>query len=88
MLKLQSVSKTFGKGTVNEKKALGNITLDVKKGDFISIIGSNGAGKSTLLNAISGVFGVDTGSIILDGTDITRMSEHKRATVIGRLFQH
>ncbi len=87
MLKLQSVSKTFGKGTVNEKKALGNISLDVKKGDFISIIGSNGAGKSTLLNAISGVFGVDSGSIILDGVDITRVSEHKRAAVIGRLFQ-
>ena len=87
MLKLQSVSKTFGKGTVNEKKALRNITLDVKKGDFISIIGSNGAGKSTLLNAISGVFEIDSGSIILDGTDITRMSEHKRASVIGRLFQ-
>ena len=87
MLKLQSVSKTFGKGTVNEKKALGNISLDVKKGDFISIIGSNGAGKSTLLNVISGVFGVDSGSIILDGVDITRVSEHKRAAVIGRLFQ-
>lgn len=87
MLELKSVNKTFGKGTVNEKKALGNINLDVKKGDFISIIGSNGAGKSTLLNAISGVFGVDSGSIILDGVDITRMSEHKRAEVIGRLFQ-
>ncbi|MCR5770647.1 MAG: ATP-binding cassette domain-containing protein [Butyrivibrio sp.] len=87
MLKLSCVNKTFGKGTVNEKKALENINLDVKKGDFISIIGSNGAGKSTLLNAISGVFSVDSGSIILDGTDITRMSEHKRAAVIGRLFQ-
>ncbi|WP_026508790.1 ABC transporter ATP-binding protein [Butyrivibrio sp. MC2013] len=87
MLELNKISKTFGRGTVNEKKALTDISLKVNKGDFISIIGSNGAGKSTLLNAISGVFKVDSGSIILDGTDITSMSEHKRAAQIGRLFQ-
>lgn len=87
MLKLNHVSKTFGVGTVNEKRALTDICLDVKKGDFISIIGSNGAGKSTLLNSISGVFLVDKGSIILDGKDITDMPEHIRSKVIGRLFQ-
>lgn len=87
MLKINSITKTFNEGTVNEKKALSDVTLHVKKGDFITIIGSNGAGKSTLLNSISGVFKVDTGSIVLDGTDITTMPEHKRSLVIGRLFQ-
>ncbi len=87
MLKIDHISKVFNKGTVNEKQALYDINLNVNKGDFISIIGSNGAGKSTLLNAISGVFTVDEGSIVLDGTDITDMAEHKRSTVIGRLFQ-
>lgn len=87
MLKLISVNKTFNAGTVNEKKALSDINLDVKKGDFISIIGSNGAGKSTLLNSISGVFSVDTGKIVLDNEDITLMPEHKRSLLIGRLFQ-
>ncbi|MBO7357359.1 MAG: ATP-binding cassette domain-containing protein [Lachnospiraceae bacterium] len=87
MLKITNVSKTFNPGTVNERKALKGIDLDVKKGDFISIIGSNGAGKSTLFNALTGAFLVDTGSIILDGTDITDMEEHKRYRMIGRLFQ-
>lgn len=87
MLKINSITKTFNEGTVNEKKALSDVTLHVKKGDFITIIGSNGAGKSTLLNSISGVFKVDTGSIVLDGADITTMPEHKRSLVIGRLFQ-
>ncbi|MBO7333577.1 MAG: ATP-binding cassette domain-containing protein [Lachnospiraceae bacterium] len=87
MLKIDHISKVFNKGTVNEKQALYDISLNVAKGDFISIIGSNGAGKSTLLNAISGVFPVDEGSIVLDGIDITDMAEHKRSTMIGRLFQ-
>ena len=87
MLKITNVSKTFNPGTVNERKALKGIDLDVEKGDFISIIGSNGAGKSTLFNALTGAFLVDTGSIILDGTDITDMEEHKRYRMIGRLFQ-
>lgn len=87
MLNITHVSKTYGEGTVNEKKALTDINLTVNEGDFISIIGSNGAGKSTLLNAISGVFFVDEGSIVLDGVDITDMPEHKRSLMIGRLFQ-
>ena len=87
MLELKNVSKTFNAGTVNEKKALTNIDLHVKDGDFITIIGSNGAGKSTLFNAISGAFLPDTGKIILDGADITYEPDYKRAKYIGRLFQ-
>ncbi len=87
MLKLTSISKTFNPGTVNEKKALCDISLDVADGDFISIIGSNGAGKSTVFNAIAGSFYTDSGSISLDGEDITLQPEHVRAKKIGRLFQ-
>lgn len=87
MLKLTNVSKTFNPGTVNAKKVLDDLTLHVKKGDFITVIGSNGAGKSTLLNAISGSFFTDSGRIMLDGQDITLTPEFKRAKVIGRLFQ-
>ena len=87
MLKLTSISKTFNPGTVNEKKALCDISLDVADGDFISIIGSNGAGKSTVFNAIAGSFYTDSGSIFLDGEDITLQPEHVRAKKIGRLFQ-
>lgn len=87
MLKIQNVSKTFNPGTVNEKKALSELSLELKKGDFVTIIGSNGAGKSTLFNAISGVFYVDDGSILLDGKDITFVPEYKRSHQIGRLFQ-
>lgn len=87
MLKLINISKTFNPGSLFEKKALDNINLDVKKGDFISIIGANGAGKSTLFNAISGSFLTDNGRIILDGEDITLTPDHKRAKSIGRLFQ-
>ena len=87
MLEIKDISKTFNPGTINEKKAIEHLSLTVPDGDFISIIGSNGAGKSTLFNAISGVFFTDEGSIILDGTDITLMQEHKRAKMIGRLFQ-
>ena len=87
MLRLTHISKTFNAGTVNEKKALCDISLDVADGDFISIIGSNGAGKSTVFNAIAGSFYTDSGSIFLDGEDITLQPEHVRAKKIGRLFQ-
>ena len=87
MLKLDHVSKTFNPGTTDAKLALNDLSLDVKKGDFISIIGANGAGKSTLFNAICGSFQPDSGSIVMDGQDITLQPEHVRAKVIGRLFQ-
>ena len=87
MLKLNNISKTFNPGTVNEKAALSGLSLDVRDGDFITIIGANGAGKSTLFNAVAGSFFTDSGSIELDGKDITFMPEHKRALSIGRLFQ-
>ncbi len=87
MLKLSHINKTFDKGTVNEKKVLNDLNLNVEKGDFITIIGANGAGKSTLFNAIAGSFYTDSGQISLDDRDITLMPEHKRAKNIGRLFQ-
>ena len=87
MLDIRDISKTFNPGTVNEKTALSHLTLHLQPGDFASIIGSNGAGKSTLLNAIAGSFTVDSGSIALDGKDITFTPDHKRSRVIGRLFQ-
>ena len=87
MLELSHLSKVFDPGTVNEKKALDDLSLSVKDGDFISIIGANGAGKSTLFNAISGVFLTDSGRIALDGEDITLLPEYKRSKTIGRLFQ-
>lgn len=87
MLKIHDISLTFNKNTVNEKVALSHLSLEVPDGDFISIIGSNGAGKSTLFNAICGSFITDSGSILLDDQDITLMSEHRRARLIGRLFQ-
>jgi putative tryptophan/tyrosine transport system ATP-binding protein len=87
MLKVTHISKTFFKGTQNEKKALIDVSLTLNDGDFCTVIGGNGAGKSTLLNSIAGVFPMDTGTIELDGKDITRTSEHKRAKYIGRVFQ-
>ena len=87
MLNLSNISITFNPGTTDAKKALDNLSLDVKSGDFITVIGANGAGKSTLFNAIAGTFIVDSGSIELNGKDITLMPEHKRARKIGRLFQ-
>ena len=87
MLELVNIKKTFNPGTVNEKRALNGISLSVDKGDFITIIGSNGAGKSTLFNAICGSFLIDEGKILLDGKDITKMPDYKRAFDIGRLFQ-
>ena len=77
----------FNPGTVNEKVALDGLSLQLNAGDFVTVIGGNGAGKSTMLNAISGVFPVDAGSIIIDGSDVTRLSEHKRARFLGRVFQ-
>ena len=87
MLELTGICKTFHAGTPDEKRALQDISLTVQSGDFISIIGANGAGKSTLFNAICGSFPVDAGLIRLDGQNITMMPEHRRARMIGRLFQ-
>ena len=87
MLKLEHVSKTFHPGTPDEKKALVDLTLHIHPGDFVSIIGANGAGKSTLFNAICGSFIADSGTIYLDGVNITMTPDHQRAKVIGRLFQ-
>lgn len=87
MLKLSNVNITFNKGTVNERKALKDMNLNIEAGDFVTVIGSNGAGKSTLMNAICGSSQVDSGHVYLDGKDITRLKEHQRAKYIGRLFQ-
>lgn len=87
MLTLYHITKTFNPGTVNEKRALTDVSLHLAPGDFVTIIGANGAGKSTLFNAISGSFLPDSGAILLDGEDITLLPEHKRARSIGRLFQ-
>ena len=87
MLKLEKVSKTFNLGTVNEKKVLHEIDLELAEGDFVTIIGGNGAGKSTLLNMISGIYPLDCGIITLDGEDISLQPEYQRAKKIGRLFQ-
>ena len=87
MLQLIDVSKTFNPGTVNEKKALSHLNLELQDGDFATIIGSNGAGKSTMFNAICGTFFADEGAVILDGTDITYEKEYKRSKYIGHLFQ-
>ena len=87
MLDIQNISKTFNPGTINEKKALSNLSLHLNPGDFVTVIGGNGAGKSTMLNAIAGVWPVDEGRILLDGQDITALPEHKRASLIGRVFQ-
>ena len=87
MLTLQNITKTFAKGTVNEKTALAGIDLHLHKGDFVTILGSNGAGKSTLFGAIAGTFLPDTGKVILDGQDITALPDFKRSKFIGRMFQ-
>ncbi len=87
MLKLSNVCKTFNQGTVNEKKVLHHIDLELHAGDFVTIIGGNGAGKSTLLNMISGIYPLDCGTIYLDGEDISLQKEYQRAKKIGRLFQ-
>ena len=87
MLELRNLHKTFNPGTVNAKKALDGLNLTLHDGDFVTVIGGNGAGKSTMLNAICGTFAVDEGQILLDGKDITRLPEHKRAQYLGRVFQ-
>ena len=87
MLEVKGIRKTFNPGTVNEKHALNGVDLTMEDGDFITVIGGNGAGKSTLMNAIAGVWPVDEGSIVIDGIDVTHLSEHKRAAFIGRVFQ-
>ena len=87
MLELKNIHKTFNAGTVNAKKALSGLDLTLNEGDFVTVIGGNGAGKSTMMNVISGSIAVDEGQIILDGKDITRLPEHKRAQYLGRVFQ-
>ena len=87
MLKITNISKTFNPGTINEKKALSDLSLHLAKGDFVTILGSNGAGKSTLFNAIAGTFPVDRGTISLDGKNITSLPDYKRSKFIGRMFQ-
>ncbi len=87
MLEIKDVYKTFNPGTVNAKTALNGLNLTLREGDFVTVIGGNGAGKSTMLNAVAGVFAVDSGSITIDGEDVTRQPEHKRAALLGRVFQ-
>ena len=87
MLVIKDVHKTFNPGTINEKKALTGVDLTLNEGDFVTVIGGNGAGKSTLLNMVAGVYPVDCGSITIDGVDVTKLPEHKRAKYIGRVFQ-
>ena len=87
MLEIQNVSKTFNAGTVNEKTALNGLNLKLNEGDFVTVIGGNGAGKSTMLNAVAGVWPIDEGKILIDGIDVTKLSEHQRAAYIGRVFQ-
>ena len=87
MLEIKEIWKTFNAGTVNEKQALRGVSLTLKDGDFCTVIGGNGAGKSTMLHAVAGTFSVDSGAIVIDGVDVTRLPEHKRAKFIGRVFQ-
>ncbi len=87
MLKVDNIFKTFNAGTINEKRALNGLSLHLKPGDFVTVIGGNGAGKSTMLNAVAGAYGVDSGSIVIDGVDVTNLPEYKRAKFIGRVFQ-
>ncbi len=87
MLQLINIHKTFNAGTVNEKPALQGVNLTLKQGDFVTVIGGNGAGKSTLLNAVAGVFTIDEGHISIDGHEVTRLPEYKRARLLGRVFQ-
>lgn len=87
MLEIRNVTKVFNPGTVNEKVALDNFSMTLEDGDFVTVIGGNGAGKSTMMNAIAGVWTVDSGQILIDGEDVTRLSEHKRAKYLGRVFQ-
>ena len=87
MLEIKNVYKTFNAGTINEKKALKNLNLTLQTGEFCTVIGGNGAGKSTMLNAVSGVWPVDSGAILIDVQDISGLCEYKRAPFLGRVFQ-
>lgn len=87
MLEINNICKTFNAGTINEKLALNNLSLRLNEGDFVTVIGGNGAGKSTMLNAIAGVFPIDSGTVMINGEDISALPEHKRAKYIGRVFQ-
>ncbi|MBQ2739429.1 MAG: ATP-binding cassette domain-containing protein [Oscillibacter sp.] len=87
MLDIKNICKTFNPGTVNQKTALNGVSLHLAPGDFVTVIGGNGAGKSTMLNAISGTWPVDEGKIMIDSHDVTHLSEHKRALMLGRVFQ-
>ncbi len=87
MFEIRSIHKTFNPGTINAKTALNGLNLTLADGDFVTVIGGNGAGKSTMLNAVAGVFLVDSGSILIDGTDVTELPEYRRAALLGRVFQ-
>ena len=87
MLEVTKINKTFNKGTVNEKHVIKDLDITINEGDFITVIGGNGAGKSTLLNLISGAYTLDSGKIVIDGQDVSKEKEHKRAKLIGRVFQ-
>ncbi|MDO5136035.1 MAG: ATP-binding cassette domain-containing protein [Eubacteriales bacterium] len=87
MLEIKNIYKTFNPGTVNEKTALNGLSLRLEEGDFVTVIGGNGAGKSTMLNAVAGTWQVDQGQILIDDVDVTKLSEHKRAAYLGRVFQ-
>lgn len=87
MLKIENLTKTFNKGTINEKKAMNNLSLTLNNGDFVTVIGSNGAGKSTLQNLVSGTLISDSGKILLDNIDVTKLKEYKRAKYLSRVFQ-
>lgn len=87
MLELTNVSKTFFPGTVNERRAVTNLDFTMERGEFVTIIGSNGAGKSTLLNLISGSIRTDSGTVRIDGRDVTKLNDHQRASFVGRVFQ-
>ncbi len=87
MLKIDNIWKTFNAGTVNEKVALKGLSLELKEGDFVTVIGGNGAGKSTMLNAVAGVWPIDEGKISIGGVDVSKLPEHKRAAYLGRVFQ-
>ena len=87
MLELKNIHKTFNPGTINEKVALNGLNLSLDDGDFVTVIGGNGAGKLTMLNAVAGTWMVDEGQILIDGEDVTKLPEHKRAIYLGRVFQ-
>lgn len=88
MLQVTGIAKTFFPGTVNERRALHALNLELAEGEFVTVIGSNGAGKSTMLNVVSGTIRADEGSVIIDGHNVTKLSEHRRASLIGRVFQN